>query len=87
MQQLTIRGFDPELERRLKNLARDEQISLNRAALKLLRRGAGLLDAPSKGRVIGHALDDFMGDWSEEEEREFLAAVEPMEQIDEEMWK
>ena len=84
---MTIRGFDEELERRLKNLAREEHISLNRAALTLLRRGAGLVAAGAAPRVIGGALDDFMGDWSEEEEREFLAAVEPMEQIDEEMWK
>lgn len=84
---MTIRGFDEELERRLKNLARKERISLNRAALTLLRRGAGLVDVKAAPRIIGSALDDFMGDWSEQEERELLAAVEPMEQIDEEMWK
>ena len=41
MKQLTIRGFDEDLERAIRQLARRDGISLNRAALKLLRRGRG----------------------------------------------
>ena len=44
MKQLTVRGFDDDLERAIRQLARRERISLNQAALKLLRRGAGLPD-------------------------------------------
>ena len=42
MNQLTVRGFDDELSDRLRGLARREGISLNQAALRLLRKGAGL---------------------------------------------
>ncbi len=42
MTQLTLRGLDPELEKRLRELAARDQLSLNKAALKLMRRGAGL---------------------------------------------
>lgn len=86
MDRLTVRGFDEELERRLRNLAREEGISLSRAALRLLRRGAGIEETASTGRV-GSELDEFIGDWSREEERAFLRAVEATETVDSDLWK
>ena len=44
MNQLTVKGFDDELDAIMRRLARQEGISLNQAALKLLREGAGLRD-------------------------------------------
>lgn len=41
----------------------------------------------SKEGRIGHALDEFVGDWSEAEKQEFLGAVAVFEQIDESLWK
>ncbi|MDH3746541.1 MAG: hypothetical protein OES47_15690 [Acidobacteriota bacterium] len=94
MKQLTLRGFDPELERRLRKLAGDLSISLNRAALLLMRRGAGLAPpvSPSahgeqlEGPIAG-ALDKFIGGWSKEEEEELLSAIEVFEQIDSDLWE
>ena len=43
--QLTVRGFDDELSAAMQGLARREGISLNQAALRLLRKGAGLTDS------------------------------------------
>jgi hypothetical protein len=84
--QLTLRGFDERLGRRIRELARKHDTSLNRAALMLLRRGAGLEDpARSAGRV-GNSLDSFVGVWSEAEEREFLQSISALEQIDPELW-
>jgi len=37
VKQLTVRGFDKELERRLRDVARTKGVSLNQAALILLR--------------------------------------------------
>lgn len=87
MNQLTIRGFDDQVERRLRELARERDISLNKAAVILLSRGAALEEpaAFDPGRV-GNSLDSFAGVWTEEEEREFLASLAPLEQIDEELW-
>ncbi|MHB8874604.1 MAG: FitA-like ribbon-helix-helix domain-containing protein [Myxococcaceae bacterium] len=59
MKQLTIRGFDRDLERELRRLAKAEGISLNQAALRLLRQGAGLGGA--KPRRIGEALAKYAG--------------------------
>lgn len=86
MNQLTIRGFDRQLEKRLRELAAERQISLNRAALALMRKGAGLSEPSKAGKEVGSALDSFIGVWSEEDEAEFLKALEPLEQIDPELW-
>ena len=87
MKQLTLRGFDPALERSLRELASELQISLNRAALLLMRRGAGLGDGSRPSREVGGALDSFIGVWSGEQEAELLESVEPFEQIDPELWR
>jgi hypothetical protein len=59
MTQLTLRGFDRELERRIRSLARRERVSLNQAALRLMRKGAGLSSGSKE--AIGDALDPFVG--------------------------
>jgi len=86
--QLTIRGFEPLLEERVRLLAKTQQISLNKAALILLRRGAGLDESPSRGRSsqVGDSLDSFVGVWSEADEREFLDALSVLEQVDPGLW-
>lgn len=83
MKQLTIRGLDEELERRLLSLSRREHISLNEAALRLMRKGAGIEEPVVGPNVIGDSLDEFIGVWSDEEARKFMAAVEVFERIDE----
>ena len=73
MTQLTVRGFDPELERELRKVAKREHLSLNQAALRLMRKGAGLgkgLSAP-----IGDALDAFVGCVSADDSDAVDAAV------------
>jgi len=87
MNQLTIRGFDEELDKRIRELARKEGISLNRAALRLMRRGAGLGKSARGQDVVGSTLDDLIGTWSDDQAREFMDAVDIFEQIDESMWK
>ena len=87
MKQLTFRGFDAALRERIRRLAREEGISLNRAALLLMRRGAGLEDGAKQRDVVGDSLDAFIGDWSEKEAKEFERAVAIFEIVDEEAWK
>ena len=87
MKQLTVRGFDRELERRIQALARHEGVSLNRAALLLLRRGAGLGEPKRVEQVVGSTLDHLIGTWSAEEESEFLESLRAFEQVDESLWR
>lgn len=87
MDQLSIRGFDKELVRRIRALARRERISLNRAAIQILRRGAGLVESPESAATIGDALDGFIGSWSAEDERAVLDSIATVEQVDAELWR
>jgi hypothetical protein len=89
--QLSLRGFDQKLDRAIRELARSEKISRNRAALILLRRGAGLEEREAatkpKRKTIGTALDRFFGTWSKKEAEEFDKATSVFAQIDADMWK
>ena len=86
MNQLTIRGFDDDLAGRIRQLARREGISLNRAVLRLLRRGAGLEDRSGSPGIVGDSLDHLIGTRTEEEAAELNRALEDFSRIDEEMW-
>jgi hypothetical protein len=83
--QITLRGLSPELEQRIQQLAAEEQISLNKAALKLLSKGAGLMEG--RKTVIGQDLDHLFGTWKESAAKKFLASIKSCEQIDEDFWK
>lgn len=84
--QLTIRGLEADLERAVRELSRAEGISLNQAALRLLRRGAGVSSSAARN-VIGNALDDFIGTWSDRDQAELDAAVADFERIDDALWE
>ena len=87
VKQLTIRGFDDELEQQLQQLARQLDISLNKAAVLLLRKGAGLRPENTGPEVVGRGLDGFIGSWSADQDQEFRAAVRDLEAVDPEFWK
>ena len=83
MSDLSLRGFDKELERRLTEIARRDGVSLNEAALRLLRRGAGLDERESDAVLVGDGLDTFIGRWSEVEEKSLLESIAACESVDE----
>jgi len=87
MHQLTIRGFTAELEKRLRAISRERGISLNKAALFLMKRGAGMRVPDERPDVVGNSLDSYAGSWSEKDERRVLDAVNDFEQIDDGLWK
>jgi hypothetical protein len=86
LKQLTLRGFDSELERRLRLEARSRGVSLNQAALRLLRRGAGVGDERSAPNAVGSALDHLIGTWSEADARSQREATAGFDAVDQEFW-
>ena len=86
MNQLTLSGFDKELTDRIQHFANQEGISLNQAALRLLRVGAGLKQSKDSS-TVGSSLDHLIGTWTLEEAEALNNAVKELEQIDESMWK
>ena len=85
MNQLTIRGFDDELAAYIRALARREGISLNRAVMRLIRKGANLDEADAD--VVGSSLDHLMGTWPAAEADRIDRALGHFSRIDEAMWK
>ena len=87
MTQLTIRYFSPELEKKIKTLAKERECSLNKAAVFLLNQGAGISDRQS-ARTIGHGLDAFAGTWNRREAEAFDQRIEAaFESLDEDLWQ
>jgi hypothetical protein len=87
VRQLTLRGLDAELQAVLERVAREDDVSLNGAALKLLRKGAGLSERRARLDVIGSALDGFIGTMDKAEARRILAATSDFDRIDDAMWR
>ena len=87
MNQLTVRGFDDELAERIRRLAKRDGTSLNQAALKLLRRGAGLADPAHGPDTVGSSLDHLIGSWSADEAAELDQALQVFNVIDEAAWR
>ena len=87
MNQITVRGFDDELSACLRRLAKREGLSLNEAALRLLRRGAGLAEGPVRGETVGDSFDRLIGSWTQADADEMEAALEAFETVDEAAWR
>lgn len=83
--QLTIR-LDDELGRLIREVAEREGISLNRAAVRMLRKGAGLERTPGPD-AIGASLDWFFGTgMTEDEARALDQAVRELDVIESSRW-
>lgn len=87
MNQLTVRGFDQVLQRRIREVAKARGISLNQAAVLMLKEGAGLTGDAGRSGKVGDALKKFSGRWSGNDEAEFLEAIAPLEKVDPSFWK
>ncbi len=77
-------------EARSEGLASVEEWLQNLAAAlpgRARRQSQSALEHTKRPAVIGHALDEFIGDWSEAEAQEFLGEVAVFEQIDESLWQ
>ncbi len=86
MKQLTVRGFDDELARTIRRHASRDGTSLNQAALKLLRRGAGLTGRHAGADRVGSSLDHLIGSWSAGHANEIDTALRHFDTVDETAW-
>ena len=84
--QLTIRGFGSRLEHVIRQRAKQDGTSLNKAVVRMLEEAAGLRPAAGRGGAIGAALDDLAGTWSAAEALSFKQAVADFEQVDPDLW-
>jgi hypothetical protein len=85
MSTMTIRGFDDQTVKALKEKAKQEGLSVNAAIVKLVQEELGL--KKRKRIVVYNDLDHLAGTWSEKEYKEFHKKIRDFEKIDETMWK
>ena len=85
-EQLTVRGMGDELARAIRRVANRDGTSLNRAAVKLMRRGAGLAEG-READVVGSSLDHLIGTWNCMEADEIDRTLQHFKAIDEAMWE
>jgi hypothetical protein len=83
--QFTVRGLDARVEKEIRSLAKRERISLNKAAARLLEKGAGIAEHPDDR--IGASLDHLIGTWSEKQAAEVLETISACEQVDSGFWR
>lgn len=83
MKSITIHNLDPDLVKRIEELSKEWDLSLNKTIEKLLRETTGLDQKPANP----NKLDHLAGTWSKEEGAAFLKSVESFGEIDNELWK
>lgn len=81
MQQITIRGIDPEIEREIRRSAKERQKSINQVVKEIIHNQFRPPLSPAS------SLKRLSGGWTQEQASEFESAIKSCEQIDEDMWK
>ncbi len=84
MAQITLRGIDPDIEKKIRKKALESGKSLNRVVLDLLQKNT----APKKKQLPkAHTLKRLAGGWKEEDGSQIMKSIKIFEQIDGDMWK
>ena len=84
MPNLSLRGVDEEMTEQLRAVAEREGASMNKVAIRALRRGLGLEDKePKRYRDVSCLA----GLWTAEESKTFASNTAIFERIDEELWR
>lgn len=85
MTRITLDQLDADLERFIAERSARDGSTPDQVVIDVLRDAAR--QASTLNEPIGSRLDHLAGGWSEEDRKQFDAAVEVFERIDEEMWR
>ena len=88
MKSFTIHKLEDDLEKELDKYAKENALSLNKAAKKLLRQALGIEKADKRIFLEKKkkSLRKYSGIWSDEEHAEFVKSVECFDEVDSEEW-
>lgn len=78
--QITVRGVDPELSKRLERMAKARGTSVNAAILRVLEDAVGLDVAARRARLSRYTT------WSDEDLRDFANALAAQRVVDAKLW-
>jgi hypothetical protein len=85
MNQITLRGIDDEVEKKIRRMAREKGTSVNKVLLDLIHQQAGAKHR--RGKPIGESIRKLAGTWTKKQAANFMESIKSCEQIDETMWK
>jgi hypothetical protein len=85
MKPITRRNLPPEVARTIRQTAQEQNLSANRAVIRLLEEKTGA--GRPKMRTVHHDLDALAGSWSTSEARAFDRALARQRVIDQDLWK
>jgi hypothetical protein len=78
--QYTLRDIPPRVDAALRRKAKEQGVSLNRAAVQAITHGLGL----SEEKPVYHDLDDLVGTWVDDPA--FDEAIRQMDTVDPDLW-
>ena len=81
MPQITVRGIEPEIEKKIRQIAKNSHKSINQIIKEIINKEFKKEQPPLS------SLKQLAGGWSPKEASEFSLSIKSCEQIDEEMWK
>ncbi|MCE2449764.1 MAG: antitoxin [Candidatus Latescibacteria bacterium] len=86
MKNMTLRGLDPQLAAKLREVAEREGKSVNQTVLDALRRQFGL-DKSRRFTEVYHDLDHLFGRWDEDEFTRIQQKIDSERRTDSELWQ
>jgi len=76
--------MDPEIERKIRMMAKKGKKSINRVVLDIIYEHSGY--DKKRNQPAADSLKKLAGGWSDKDALEFMESIKSCEQIDEEMW-
>ena len=83
MQQITLRGLDPEVEKAIRKISRKNNKSINQVIKEIVHKEF----KKAKEKKPASSLKKLAGGWNTTEAEDFQKTIKSCEQIDEAMWK
>lgn len=81
MNQITIRGIDPEIAHEIRRIAKESRKSINQVIKEIIHKELGRHQSPAS------SLKQLAGGWTQKEAEAFELSIKSCEQIDEDIWK
>ena len=86
LKNMTLRGLDPQLAAKLREVAEQEGKSVNQTVLDALRKQFGL-DRSRRFTEVHRDLDHLFGRWDEDEFARIQQKIDSERRIDPELWQ
>jgi ribosomal protein L5 len=84
MTQITLRGIDDEVEKKIRRMAKEKGTSVNKVILELIHQQAA--KKHKRKEAVSESLKKLAGTWTKKQAADFMESIRSCEQIDEAVW-